>query len=159
MADSIIAEVGGSEAAKVIFQGKIVGVERTLRNGHVYGEVIIDASDVDSASEYQGRIKIPFKNENIAAFRVKEDGTEETLAVVPDLISVIDAQSGEAIGTPEYRYGLLVTVLGITASDKWTSTERGIEIGGPAAFGLTDVEYKPLGKFVKPKSVIDEYSN
>jgi DUF917 family protein len=81
------------------------------------------------------------------------------LAIVPDLISVIDAQSGEAIGTPEYRYGLLVTVIGITASDKWTSTPRAIEIGGPAAFGLTDIEYKPLGKFVNPVSVIDEYSN
>ncbi|KAH0321682.1 DUF917-domain-containing protein, partial [Aureobasidium melanogenum] len=162
VAESIIDEVGGSEAAKVIFKGKIVGVDRTLRNGHVYGEVIIEAAEVASSpttSAFEGRIKIPFKNENIAAFKVKDDGIEEVLAVVPDLISVIDAQSGEAIGTPEYRYGLLVTVIGITASDKWTSTPRGIEIGGPAAFGLTDIDYKPLGKFVKPVSVIDEYSN
>jgi DUF917 family protein len=162
VAESIIDEVGGSEAAKVIFKGKIVGVDRTLRNGHVYGEVIIEAAETASSpttAAFEGRIKIPFKNENIAAFKVKDDGIEEVLAVVPDLISVIDAQSGEAIGTPEYRYGLLVTVIGITASDKWTSTPRGIEIGGPAAFGLTDVEYKPLGKFVKPVSVIDEYSD
>ncbi|KAI4807086.1 DUF917-domain-containing protein, partial [Aureobasidium sp. EXF-8845] len=159
VAESIIDEVGGPEAAKVIFKGKIIGVDRTLRNGHVYGEVIIEATETASSAQFEGRIKIPFKNENIAAFKVKEDGTEEVLAIVPDLISVIDAQSGEAIGTPEYRYGLLVTVIGITASDKWTSTPRAIEIGGPAAFGLTDIEYKPLGKFVKPVSVIDEYSN
>ncbi|KAI4844819.1 DUF917-domain-containing protein [Aureobasidium sp. EXF-8846] len=159
VAESIIDEVGGPEAAKVIFKGKIIGVDRTLRNGHVYGEVIIEAAETGTTSEFGGRIKIPFKNENIAAFKVKEDGTEEVLAIVPDLISVIDAQSGEAIGTPEYRYDLLVTVIGITASDKWTSTPRAIEIGGPTAFGLTDIEYKPLGKFVKPVSVIDEYSN
>ncbi|KAI4747149.1 DUF917-domain-containing protein [Aureobasidium sp. EXF-12298] len=159
VAESIIDEVGGPEAAKVIFKGKIVGVDRTLRNGHVYGEVIIEANETGSSTEFEGRIKIPFKNENIAAFKVKDDSSEEVLAIVPDLISVIDAQSGEAIGTPEYRYGLLVTVIGITASDKWTSTPRAIEIGGPAAFGLTDIEYKPLGKFVKPVSVIDEYSN
>lgn len=162
MAESIIDEVGGSEAAKVIFKGKIIGVDRTLRNGHVYGEVVIEATETVSSpltTDFDGRIKIPFKNENIAAFKVKNDGTEEVLAVVPDLISVIDAQSGDAIGTPEYRYGLLVTVIGITASDKWTSTPRGIEIGGPTAFGLTDIQYKPLGKFVKPVSVIDEYSN
>ncbi|KAG9904660.1 DUF917-domain-containing protein, partial [Aureobasidium melanogenum] len=162
VAESIIDEVGGPEAAKVVFKGKIIGVERTLRNGHVYGEVIIESTDTASspqAAAFEGRIKVPFKNENIAAFKVKDDGTEEVLAVVPDLISVIDAQSGEAIGTPEYRYGLLVTVIGITASDKWTSTLRGIEIGGPAAFGLTDIKYKPLGKFVKPVSVIDEYSS
>ncbi|KAI5212110.1 DUF917-domain-containing protein [Aureobasidium subglaciale] len=159
VAESIIDEVGGPEAAKVIFKGKIVGVERTLRNGHVYGEVIIEAAADTSSTEFKGRIKIPFKNENIAAFKVNEHGSEEVLAIVPDLIAVIDAQSGEAIGTPEYRYGLLVTVIGITASDKWTSTPRAIEIGGPKAFGLTDIEYKPLGKFVKPISVIDEYSD
>lgn len=73
-----------------------------------------------------------------------------------DLISVVDAQNGEAIGTPEYRYGLLVIVLGITASDRWTS-ERGIEIGGPKSFGMDHLTYKPLGTFVKPKSVIDEF--
>lgn len=143
----------------MIFKGKIIGVERTLRNGHVYGEVIIEAANDSTSSEFEGRVKIPFKNENIAAFKMTEDGREEVLAIVPDLICVIDAQSGEAIGTPEYRYGLLVTVIGITASDKWTSTPRAVEIGGPKAFGLDDIEYKPLGKFVKPRSVIDEYSN
>ena len=81
------------------------------------------------------------------------------MASVPDLICVIDAQNGEAIGTPEYRYGLLVIVLGITASEKWTSTERGLEIGGPKGFGMDDVEYKPLGVFKKPISVIDEYAS
>lgn len=79
------------------------------------------------------------------------------MASVPDLICVIDSQNGEAIGTPEYRYGLLVFVLGIVASDRWTSTPRGIEIGGPKGFGMDDVTYVPLGKFHKPRSVIDEY--
>lgn len=77
---------------------------------------------------------------------------------MPDLICVIDAQNGEAIGTPEYRYGLLVLVLGITASEKWTSTPRGLEIGGPKGFGMDEVEYKALGTFVRPVSVIDEYA-
>ncbi len=79
--------------------------------------------------------------------------------MVPDLISVIDAQNGEALGTQEYRYGLLVIVLGITASEKWTSTRRGIEIGGPKGFGINDLDYIPLGNFEKPRSVIDEYNS
>jgi len=73
------------------------------------------------------------------------------------LICVIDAQNGEAIGTPEYRYGLLVIILGIVASEKWTSTPRGLEIGGLKGFGMDHVEYRALGKFQKPRSVIDEY--
>lgn len=81
----------------------------------------------------------------------------QVLASVPDLICVIDSQNGEAIGTPEYRYGLLVFVLGIVASERWTSTPRGIEIGGPKGFGMDEIEYIPLGKFVKPKSVIEEF--
>ncbi|KAI4651746.1 uncharacterized protein J4E79_009228 [Alternaria viburni] len=160
VAQSIIDAVGGSETGRALFKGKIVGVERKLYMGHVYGEVMIEAT----GSEYQGKIKIPFKNENIAAIRIPDSGesttgeekNEDVLAIVPDLIAVIDAQNGEAIGTPEYRYGLLVSVIGITASERWTSP-KGIEIGGPKAFGLDHLEYKPLGKFVKPISVIDEY--
>ncbi|KAK8049448.1 hypothetical protein PG994_011178 [Apiospora phragmitis] len=174
---------GGPGAGRVLFKGKIVGVERSLRMGHVYGECIIEGADVAEEAEhggggaaaagaalsagspqFEGLVKIPFKNENIAAIRFTRSkaGTKttdvggEVLGVAPDLITVIDAQNGEAIGTPEYRYGLLVIVLGITASERWT-TERGIEIGGPKGFGMDHLTYKPLGKFVKPKSVIDEF--
>jgi DUF917 family protein len=161
VAESIIDAIGGPETGRVLFKGKIVGVERKLHMGHVYGEVVIEGTNT---SEYQGRIKIPFKNENIAAIRVPASGesttgeekNEDVLAIVPDLIAVIDAQNGEAIGTPEYRYGLLVSVIGVTASERWTSA-KGIKIGGPNAFGLHHLQYKPLGKFVKPASVIDEY--
>lgn len=185
-------EEGPQKGAKVLFKGKIVGVRRTLRMGHVYGECIIEGTDVsDDATSTSGgkrtpsaigedftgkRIKIPFKNENIAAIRIsasENDGSddegnndgenkelekqEDVLAIVPDLISVIDAQSGEAVGTPEYRYGLLVIVLGIAASDKWTGSQRGIDLGGPKAFGFDHLKYEPLGRFVKPVSVIDEF--
>ena len=160
IAESIIDAVGGPETGRVLFKGKIIGVERKLWMGHVYGEVIIEGTD----AQFSGKVKIPFKNENIAAIRMHdgqeiktgEERHEDVLAIVPDLISVIDAQNGEAIGTPEYRYGLLVLVIGITASERWTSP-KGIEIGGPNAFGLNHLEYKPLGKFVKPISVIDEF--
>ncbi|XPS93567.1 hypothetical protein M3J09_002912 [Ascochyta lentis] len=160
VAESIIDAVGGPETGRVLFKGKIVGVERKLWNGHVYGEVIIEGT----GAQHSGKVKIPFKNENIAAIRMRDgeevetgqERNEDVLAIVPDLVSVIDAQNGEAIGTPEYRYGLLVLVIGITASERWTSP-KGVEIGGPNAFGLNHLEYKALGKFVKPVSVIDEY--
>lgn len=183
VAEEIVQEVGGHQAAKVVWKGKIVGVTRTLRMGHIYGECIIEGMDVAEAAKegrdsgalqdgekrgvFKGLIKIPFKNENIAAIKIppgaspEEGEVHETqdnvLAIVPDLIAVIDAQNGEAIGTPEYRYGLLVIVLGIAASDRWTRTKRGVEIGGPEGFGIKHLEYQPLGTFVKPKSIIDEF--
>ena len=181
VAETIIEECGGPEAAKVLWKGKIVGVERTLRMGHIYGECIIEGADVADAGDsnklqetteqpkFRGLIKIPFKNENIAAIRIPETGEatgsmqekqEDVLGIVPDLISVIDAQNGEAIGTPEYRYGLLVIVLGIAASDRWTGSERGVAIGGPEGFGFHHLKYEAkIGKFVKPKSVIDEFNS
>ncbi|KAK9771334.1 hypothetical protein AB5N19_07690 [Seiridium cardinale] len=179
VAETILEECGGPEAGKVLFKGKVIGVERTLRMGHIYGELIVEGADIvddddvaiaadgaksASGSQFEGTIKIPFKNENIAAIKFTRrevdgktvDEESEVLGAVPDLITVIDAHNGEAIGTPEYRYGLLVIVLGIAASDKWT-TERGVEIGGPKGFDMDHITYKPLGKFVKPVSVIDEY--
>ncbi|ODA75949.1 hypothetical protein RJ55_08590 [Drechmeria coniospora] len=171
VAETIIEECGGRSAGKVLWKGKIIGVERRLRSGYVYGECMIEGANVrgddvptargKTEPSFQGIIKIPFKNENIAVLRMgKASGEEEqadVLAIVPDLITVIDAHNGEAIGTPEYRYGLLVVVLGLAASDKWTSTERGIQLGGPESFGFDHLKYTPLGVFEKPKSVIDEY--
>ena len=173
IAETIIDQCGGPEAARVLWKGKIVGVERTLRRGHVYGECIIEGAQVASRGdagalakepEFRGYVKIPFKNENIAAVKIastqhvsETEKQENLLAIVPDLISVIDAQNGEAIGTPEYRYGLLVIVLGIGASNKWTDSQRALDLGGPKGFGMEHLTYEPLGKFVKPVSVIDEY--
>ncbi|KAF4344506.1 Hydantoin utilization A, partial [Fusarium beomiforme] len=114
VAETIIEECGGPGAGKVLWKGKIVGVERTLRNGHVYGECLIEGADVrdeyvapgDTSEHFKGMIKIPFKNENIAALRIhldrKKELQEDELAIVLDLICVIDAQNGEAVGTPEF---------------------------------------------------------
>ncbi|KAK0434338.1 hypothetical protein EV421DRAFT_2011351 [Armillaria borealis] len=157
VSEAIISEAGGPESAKVLFKGKVVQVERRTVKGHLFGEITIKAADVSgSGNGFSGSMKIPFKNENLVAKIVTEDGAEEVVASVPDLICVCDAANGGAIGTPEYKYGLLVVVIGIQASDKWTAIPRGIEIGGPRAFGI-DIDYKALGKFNVPVSVIDEY--
>ncbi|KAF4775312.1 hypothetical protein HER10_EVM0009083 [Colletotrichum scovillei] len=158
VAEAVADVVGGKESARVLFRGKIVGVERVTRMGHAYGEVIIEGyTDGGSGGDGVEKFVIPFKNENILAKRVDASGKQDILTIVPDLVCVLDAQNGEALGTQEYRYGLLVVVLGITASDKWTSTARGIEIGGPKGFGMDGLEYVPLGTFTKPRSVIDEF--
>lgn len=80
VADSIIAESGGKDSAKVLFSGKIVGVERTLRMGHVYGEVIIES--LEEKHGRKDRYKIPFKNENILAIREEADGSETVCKIM-----------------------------------------------------------------------------
>ncbi|KAK1980094.1 hydantoinase/oxoprolinase [Colletotrichum cereale] len=168
VAESIIEEAGGAEAAKVLFRGKITKVERRLFKGHSYGEVHIaafESGDEDeavnnksraAAAAVGGTLKIPFKNENILAEHADEGGRTHLLAAVPDLITVLDNESGRALGVPEFKYGYRVTVVGITCSPRWTETQAGLDIGGPRAFGY-DLEYKPLGTYVEPRSVLDEY--
>jgi DUF917 family protein len=169
VAEQMIEECGGPDAAKVLFRGKIVAVERRLFKGHSYGELVIqqvqsseqeDTSNIPitSAVATGGVLRIPFKNENIYAKHIADDGIEKYIATVPDLISVLDTQSGRALGVPEFRYGVMVTVLGITCSPRWVQTKKGLDIGGPGAFGY-DIEYTPLGKYVEPKSVVMEYAS
>ena len=171
VAESIIEETGGPAAAKVLFRGKIVAVERRLYKGHSHGAVHIAAFDQGDEEDEAagnslvrraeavvtgGKVKIPFKNENIFVEHTAEDGTVSFIATVPDLIAVIDNGSGRALGVPEFKYGYHVTVIGIACSPRWTDTEFGIEVGGPKAFGYS-MPYKALGTYVEPRSVIEEF--
>lgn len=103
VAESIISEVGGDGSAKILFKGKIVGVERTLGMGHVYGEVIIQSMDLTGSandSSENGRLKIPFKNENILAIKEEEDGSETARAFNSvGFLNVADLPSGHRFGT------------------------------------------------------------
>jgi DUF917 family protein len=170
VAESIIEEAGGSSSAKVLFGGKIVEVERRLHKGHSYGTVHISSlseSDIETKTNQEpalaqgGQMRIPFKNENILAEHfpvVPIPGAKGIIvASVPDLIIILDASSGHALGVPEFKYGYKVVVLGITCSPRWTETQLGLDIGGPGAFGYADVKYSALGVYKQPRSVIEEY--
>ena len=168
VAEQIVQQVGGEESAKILFRGKIVGVERRLFKGHSYGSITVAglSSDEDEYADQVNRmkpvatggtLKIPFKNENIYAEH-ELDGKKTYIASVPDLICVLDSATGRSLGVPEFKYGFRVTILGITCSPRWSDTPAGLAIGGPKAFGY-DLEYTALGKYVEPRSVIEEYAS
>ncbi|KFY79986.1 hypothetical protein V499_01092 [Pseudogymnoascus sp. VKM F-103] len=163
--DQIIDELGGSSAAKLLFIGKIIGVERKLLKGHSYGEVIVEEMPAGKEDERKvayapttqgGQLRVPFKNENIYAKHIAKDDNETFVAMVPNLIAILDAQTGKALRVPEFRYGVIVHVLGITALLRWTDSPRGLEISGLGAFGY-DIPYKPLGTYAKLRSVVQEF--
>lgn len=101
---------------------------------------------------------IPFQNEFLYAAYVDPDNHEEheIICTVPDLVSIL-GQDGEAIGSPELRYGLKVDVIAMAAHPLWTGTPEGLKVGGPEFFGM-DTEFKSLGPYQKPMSVIDEFN-
>ncbi|KAJ5387880.1 hydantoinase/oxoprolinase [Penicillium cosmopolitanum] len=149
----IIDEVGGPDSAAIIARGKVISVERILKTGHTYGVLEVDGTTRDGT---KALIKIPFKNEN-AFVEAISDGQSKILASVPDLIAVIDAETGAGLGTPEYKYGLKVVIIAIAASPRWTDSKRGMELGGPGSMGFQEVQYSPIGKYSKPRSVIDVF--
>jgi DUF917 family protein len=168
VAEAIVNEAGGPKSARILFRGKITQVERRVYKGHSHGSITITGTEEDDegttaanrmpAMKVGGTLRIPFKNESIFAEHTSDSGDKEYLALVPDLIAVLDAGSGCALGVPEFKYGYHVIVVGITCSPLWSNTPEGLKIGGPGAFGY-DLEYKALGEYVEPKSVIAEYSS
>lgn len=161
-----IEAIGGVTPVTLLYTGKIIDVTRDVSRGYTIGRAVLEPlsseeqQDMGSESTAETRnLVIPFQNEYLAARFVRpgqSDEEGEVACTVPDLISIVGSD-GEAVGSPELRYGLRVKVIAMPASPIWTETERGLKVGGPEFFGL-GCEYKSIGKYKKPRSVIEEYS-
>jgi uncharacterized protein len=126
---ALIAEIGAFR----LVSGKVSDVERRTTSGFVRGSVVIEGLGEDA-----GRlIRLELQNENLVAL---ERG--RVLASVPDLISVLDSETADAIATERIRYGQRVTVIAFGCDPVWR-TERGIAVTGPRAFGY-DFDYLPV---------------
>ena len=129
--DAALAVSGGER----LFQGKIADVERRMLGGFARGVVNLEGTGPNAGQT----LKIDFQNENLVART--NDG--EILAVVPDLICLVDEDTAEPITTEILRYGLRVVVVGIPAPEL-LKTPEALEVVGPAAFGYPEVPYTPL---------------
>lgn len=129
-----IAAALGETGGQLLFTGKIVDVRRRMVAGFARGDVLLEGLGEDRGR----RLTIDVQNEFLIARR---DGA--VVAVVPDLIAMVDLLTAEPITTEIVRYGLRVAVLGIPAPALMKS-ERALEIVGPASFGYGDVPYEPL---------------
>ncbi|MBT0769875.1 DUF917 domain-containing protein [Kineosporia sp. J2-2] len=126
---AVAAELGGS----ILLTGKITDLDRRTEDGFARGSVTIAGTGAD-----RGRLqRLELQNENLV---VLEDG--EVLASVPDNVTVIDAETGQAITTEMLRYGQRVAVLAWACDPIWR-TPRGLELAGPQAFGY-DLTYVPF---------------
>ncbi|KIV84992.1 hypothetical protein PV11_00733 [Exophiala sideris] len=151
-----------------LYTGKIVDVTRNVSKGYTVGRCVIaplsadeaeDSSSTTAATEKR-HLVIPFQNEYLSAAYVddeKAEGKEDVICTVPDLISIL-GQDGEALGSPELRYGLKVRVIGMPAHPLWTGTPEGLKVGGPEFFGLP-TKWKSIGEYRRPRSVIEEFDS
>lgn len=108
-----------------LFCGKVVDVARRVTGGFLRGKARIEGLD-----SYTGQVfDVDFQNEFIIGWI---DGTVTVL--VPDLICILDAVSGEAIGTETIRYGQRVSIVSLPAANVLTEA-RALAVVGPRAFG------------------------
>jgi DUF917 family protein len=116
-----------------LLRGKITDVERRTTAGFARGTVTVEGTGDD-----RGRaLEIHVQNENLLA---TEDG--RPAAMTPDLITLVDEATGQAIPTERVRFGHRVAVLAFPCADVWR-TDGGLAVAGPAAFGF-ETPYAPI---------------
>lgn len=113
-----------------LFEGKIVDVQRRTEGGFAVSHV-----DMQGLADNEGdELRIEIQNENLIA---RLNG--EVIATVPDLIVVLERETGRPVTTEALRYGYRVRVFGIPTPEIMR-TNNALEVWGPQYFGY-DVEY------------------
>ena len=117
----------------LLFRGRVVDVDRRTEAGFARGSAVLEGSGIDA----DHTLRIDFQNENLVAER-----DDQVLATVPDVVTVLEADTGGPITTEELRYGFRVVVIGVPCDPRWR-TEPGLELVGPEYFGY-EIPYIPV---------------
>lgn len=116
----------------VAFRGTVKDSNWRTEDGFTLGEM-----DIDGSGEFDGHTyKIQVKNENMAGWF---DGAIH--ATIPDMICLMDTQTGAAVTNPNYYDGQQVAVV-ILPSPAAFLTDKGLESFGPKYLQL-DQPYRP----------------
>lgn len=115
-AQAVAERLGG----RVLFTGKVLDVERRTQGGFARGTATLQGS---------GELRLSFQNEHLLA---ELDGVP--VATTPDLICVLDQQTGDPVTTEALRYGHRVAVLAAPCDPRWLTPE-GLALAGPRYFG------------------------
>ena len=126
-----IAAVLDVTSGQSLFSGKVVDVDRRTTEGFLRGSASIEGLDDQSGQQ----LRLEFQNEFAIA---SIDGVAQ--AMVPEIICVMDAESGEAVGTETLRYGQRGCVV-VLPAPPIQMTEKGLEHVGPRAFGY-DMDFR-----------------
>jgi DUF917 family protein len=134
-ADERLAAVVEALGGRVLIQGTVVEIDRGAGGG---GGFMRGTAIVQSAGPGpRRRLRLELQNGYLLAL---EDGAPR--AMVPDLVSVLAAESCAPILTERLGFGQRVTVVASPAPDVWRS-QPALALVGPASFGY-DLEYASI---------------
>lgn len=117
---------------RLIFRGKVIDKATRIVGGYDVGEATIER--FDSSRE---PLKISIKNEFLLATL-----GEKVIASVPDLIVIVDYETGTPINAERLRYGHRVAVFAVGCPDFYR-TPAALKVVEPRCFGF-DIDYVPL---------------
>ena len=123
-----------------IFTGKVVDVQRALAGGFCRGQAVLAGLDAHDGQQ----AVLHFQNEFLLAESAGSD-----LCATPDLIVMLDLDTGEPITAEQARYGLRVAVLGIPCVPAWRTAEA-LDLVGPQRFGYAR-PYVPLEQLIQDR--------
>jgi DUF917 family protein len=113
----------------MIGNGRLIDVRQEIKEGFLRGSATVLTND--------GKIRLLYQNEYLLA-----ESESGVLASTPDLLVLLDENTGAPISSEMLRYGLQVTLIALPAPDIWQSVE-GLKLVGPRVFGY-DVDYEPI---------------
>ncbi|QFT76107.1 DUF917 domain-containing protein [Erythrobacter sp. THAF29] len=121
----------------LLFTGTVSDFDWRDEDGFLVGEVRLNGTGDFADQSFSTGVK----NEHLVARR---DGA--VIATCPDLISIIDVESGDGIVNPGYERGQRVAVLGFRCDPLWRS-EAGLAVFSPRYFGY-ELDYIPIEELV-----------
>ena len=128
-----VAALSDLLGAKTLFHGRVADIERRTEGGFARGTARLNGVDTFAGQT----LRLDFQNE----FLIAERGGQ-VLATTPDLISVVDAETGMAVTTDSLKYGQRLVTLAWACNPLWRTPE-GIALVGPRYFGY-DQDFEPL---------------
>jgi len=126
---ALLKETGGW----LLLEGVVTGKETEDRDGYYWGTHTIEGSESSKGKT----LKIWFQNENHMSWL-----NGETYITSPDVITVLERETGEPVLNPDLQIGAQVAVVGLRAPQPFRSA-RGLSILGPSHFGFA-ADYVPI---------------
>lgn len=129
-ADPVMASVEFT-AGWLLFEGEVVKKEWEDRLGYMIG-----TTHIEGEGEYKGSsFRVWFKNENHVSWL-----DDEPLVTSPDLVVIVDRESGEGMTNALIEVGQQVAVIGVKGLEDFRS-QQGLNCAGPAISALTSTTF------------------
>jgi len=125
----VIDALGGWE----IHRGTLVDIDDEDRIGYYWGTHTITGEGTHSGKE----AKVWFKNEHHVCWV-----DEVPVVTSPDIIVIVDSETGEPVPNPLARVGMKVAILAFPSRPEFKNA-KAVGILGPKYFGF-DIEYRPI---------------